>query len=156
MYARYMRCGREAAPARNQQPNVQLLPDRNQGLLPVDGAGATRDREPLAHIEGLNVKVDRRHDRRALTVAECRRLIDAAMNGEPVRKMPGPDRAVLYRVALETGLRWNELRNLTVSSFQLDGEKPTVTVAAAYSKHRREDVLPFASSWRSCYTAISA
>ncbi len=56
--------------------------------------------------------------------------------------MSGPERAMLYRLAVETGLRAGELRSLIRSSFQLDGDKPTVTVAAAYSKRRREDILP--------------
>lgn len=43
---------------------------------------------------------------------------------------------------LETGLRANELRTLTRASLDLDGDAPTVTVKAAYSKHRRDDVLP--------------
>jgi integrase len=56
--------------------------------------------------------------------------------------MPGPERALLYLLAMETGLRWSELASLTRSSFDLDGDPPTVTVQAAYSKHRREDILP--------------
>src|SRR5262249_50698710 len=34
------------------------------------------------------------------------------------------------------------LRSLTRDSFAVDAELPTVTVEAAYSKHRREDTLP--------------
>ena len=41
-----------------------------------------------------------------------------------------------------TGLRAGELRSLSRSSFTLDGEGPTVTIAAAYDKRRREDTLP--------------
>jgi len=52
----------------------------------------------------------------------------------------GPERAMLYRLAAETGLRRNELRNLQVSSFDFD--KCTVVVEAAYSKRRREDIIP--------------
>jgi len=43
---------------------------------------------------------------------------------------------------VETGLRAGELASLTRASFALDGERPTVTVAAAYSKRRRQDMLP--------------
>src|SRR6185436_15593750 len=43
---------------------------------------------------------------------------------------------------LETGLRAGELRSLTRGSFQLEGQTPTITVAAEYSKRRREDVQP--------------
>jgi len=56
--------------------------------------------------------------------------------------MTGEHRYWLYRLALETGLRASELGSLTPESFDLDAG--TVTVAAAYSKHRREDVLPLA------------
>ena len=54
--------------------------------------------------------------------------------------MSGVERAMLYRLAVESGLRANELRTLTVSSFDLD--KCTVTVQAGYSKRKHEDVLP--------------
>ncbi len=69
-------------------------------------------------------------------------MIQAAESGPIVYKMTGPDRAALYRLALGTGFRANELRSLTPESFDLDGDPPTVTVKAAYSKHRREDVQP--------------
>ena len=49
---------------------------------------------------------------------------------------------MLCRLALETGLRWSWLNSLTRSSLDLDSEPATVTVMAAYSKHRREDTLP--------------
>jgi integrase len=42
--------------------------------------------------------------------------------------------------AIETGLRAGELRCLTVSSF--DFENRTVTVIDAYSKNRKESILP--------------
>ncbi len=97
---------------------------------------------PFAYLEPLNVKLDRRHDRRAFTVDELRRLLTAAGNGPDVRGMSGPDRAMLYRVTVETGLRAGELRSLTRASFDFESEPPTVTVGAAYSKRRREDTLP--------------
>ena len=96
---------------------------------------------PIAHLKGMNARPDRQRERRALSADECRRLIAAASEGAAVLGMPGPDRAMLYRLALESGLRWNELRTLTAGSFRLDAD-PTVTVEAAYSKHRRQDVLP--------------
>jgi len=65
----------------------------------------------------------------------------ASTERQPVRYgMTGHERSLLYRLAVETGLRRNELASLTVSSFDFD--RCTVTVAAAYSKHRRQDVLP--------------
>ena len=45
-------------------------------------------------------------------------------------------------MAAGTGFRANELRSLTPESFDLDADPPTVTVQAAYSKRRRDDVQP--------------
>ena len=97
---------------------------------------------PLAHLEGGNARTDRRHDRQAFTPDELRQLIGMAESGSVCYGVPGRDRAMLYRVPTETGLRSGELRSLTVGSFALRADPPTATVAAAYSKHRREDVLP--------------
>ena len=52
---------------------------------------------------------------------------------------------LLYTLAVNTGLRAGELASLTAESFDLDANQPTVTVEAAYSKHRRRDVLPLRS-----------
>ena len=103
--------------------------------------GRTRD-DPLAHLSGYNSQLDRRHDRRALTDEELARLIRAAEKGQKVRAMTGPERAMLYHLAVGTGFRANELRSLTPESFDLDANPPKVTVQAAYSKHRRKDVQP--------------
>jgi hypothetical protein len=73
-------------------------------------------------------------------------LIHAAVQGAPVQGMTGPDRAMLYRVALGTGLRAGELRSLTPEAFDLDTDPPTVTVAASYSKRRRNDTQPIPES----------
>ena len=96
----------------------------------------------LAHLTSPNPDADRRHQRRALDSSEQGRLIAAAMAGGVVLKMSGPDRAMLYRIALGTGFRAGEIRSLTPRSFQLDDSPPTITVAAAYSKHRRDDMQP--------------
>ena len=97
---------------------------------------------PLEYLTPLNARLDRRHDRRALGVVEIHWLLDTAAKGRTVRGLTGPTRALLYRLALESGLRAAELASLTRESFRLDADPPTVTVAAGYSKHRREDTLP--------------
>ncbi|MFO7898506.1 MAG: tyrosine-type recombinase/integrase, partial [Planctomycetota bacterium] len=84
----------------------------------------------------------RRHDRRALTDDELRKLIAAAEEGTDVCGLSGQDRAMLYRIAVGTGFRRNEIRSLTPKSFDLDGDPPTITVEAGYSKRRRRDVQP--------------
>ncbi len=97
---------------------------------------------PVEHLEGPNVRVDPRHARRALPVEELRRLLKAARQGPVVLGMSGQARALLYRLAVETGLRASELASLTAASFDLCNSSPTVMVAAAHSKRRRQDVLP--------------
>ena len=97
---------------------------------------------PMRHVKPLNVQVDRRHVRRALSIEEIRWLLDTTAK-EPERfGMTGADRALLYRVAIETGIRAGELESLTRESFDLAGKRPAVKVAAACSKHRRDDVVP--------------
>jgi len=95
---------------------------------------------PLQHLTGLNVRTDRRHDRRALEPEQVRRLLEAGRAAGERFGMGGYERALLYRLAVETGLRSGELRSLTIASFDIN--ECTVTVAAAYSKRRRQDVLP--------------
>ena len=99
---------------------------------------------PLEHLGGVNARTDRRHDRRPLCADELRWLLDTTEHGPERFGMSGADRAMLYRLALGSGLRANELRSLVKASFALEGVEPTVTVGAAYSKHRREDVQPIA------------
>ena len=98
--------------------------------------------DDLAHLSMVNVKLDRRHDRRALEVDEIARLIAAAESGPVIEAVPGPERAMFYMVALWTGYRRGEVASLTPRSFNLDGDPPTVTVEAAYSKRRRKDTIP--------------
>ena len=98
---------------------------------------------PLAHLTKLNDRVDIRRERRALTADELTRLAEAAeRSGESFRGLNGPTRAMLYRTAVMTGLRASELASLTPASFDLTSDPSTVTVDAACSKRRREDVLP--------------
>ncbi len=80
--------------------------------------------DPLAHVAMLNVSTDRRHDRRPFSEAELTAVLQAANAGPVVRRISGPDRAVLYAVAAYTGLRASELASLTPESFRLDAEPP--------------------------------
>ena len=97
---------------------------------------------PVEHLQGFNTAVDRRHDRRALSDDELRSLFQAATNGPTLQKCSGKERALIYKVSALTGLRKNEIASLKRESFELDDTPPTVTLEAAFSKHRREDTLP--------------
>lgn len=95
--------------------------------------------DPLAHLSKLNVSIDRRHDRRALSAEEFQRLVEAARVGDPIETISGPDRAMMYILAAWTGFRKGEIGSLTRSSFNLQSDPPTATVQACYSKRKRED-----------------
>lgn len=97
---------------------------------------------PLGHLQGDNPKKDRRRTRRALSVDEFAWLVSTTEKAADWQGIGGAERALLYRFASETGLRADEIRSLTKASFDLEGKNPTVTVIAAYSKRRRDDVLP--------------
>ncbi len=96
---------------------------------------------PIAYLDGLdNEATDIRHARRAATPDELRRLLEATKQGRKRYGLSGYERWLLYWFASETGLRANEIRTLTVDRF--DFENKTVTVDAAYSKHKRQDIVP--------------
>jgi len=96
---------------------------------------------PLEDLSGVNAKTDKRHERRALTIDELRWLLEVTTIGPERYGMTGEDRALLYRLAVETGLRSSELRSLTRWSFRL-ADRPTVTIAAGYAKNGEDDELP--------------
>lgn len=98
---------------------------------------------PLLALQPYNAEADVRHKRRALAVEEVRRLIDSARTSYQVIQGYSPEqRARLYELAYLTGLRRSELASLTQANFDLRSSQPTLTVAAACSKHRRQDTLP--------------
>jgi integrase/recombinase XerC len=98
---------------------------------------------PFAGLTRLNVEVDIRHPRRALSVEEVGRLIASARaSGKSIQCFTPEERARIYILSGLTGLRRKEIASLTPRSFNLKSDPPTVTVQAACSKHRRTDVLP--------------
>ena len=100
------------------------------------------EHDPLLYVPMWTVDTDIRHDRRALTDVEFLKLVEAARkSAKSVEGMTGPERSFLYTMARMTGLRRAELASLTAASFTLAGDS-LVVVEAAYSKHRRRDVIP--------------
>ena len=97
----------------------------------------------LIGLRSFNDETDRRHVRREFTIEELTYLLESIQNRTlPEHRISGPDRAIACRLALGTGLRAGELRSLTTASFNFTSETPTVSVAAACSKRRHDDVLP--------------
>jgi len=95
---------------------------------------------PIDNVSKLNAKTDVRHARRALEPVEVRRLLAAAKKGAEMFGMSGTERALVYLLAAETGLRSNELATLTRGCVDLEAQE--VTVRAKNAKNRRQDVLP--------------
>jgi integrase len=89
--------------------------------------------DDLRRVKGFNVKEDPRHPRRTISVEELHRLIAVAEQGPVVLGMPGPIRALCYRLAASTGLRFSEISSIRPASF--DWKAPTVTIKAAYTKN---------------------
>lgn len=99
------------------------------------------ERDVLSNLRLLNAKSGIRRERRALVTKEIQTILELTeRSGERLYGLASHDRAMLYRVAIFTGLRASELASLRPSSFDLVGK--TVTVEAGYSKRRRRDVLP--------------
>ena len=74
---------------------------------------------------------------------EITKLISSARDSnEIIQCYSGETRARFYTLSYFTGLRRKELGSLEKNNFDLDSPQPTVTVEAAFSKHRKKDVLP--------------
>ncbi len=91
-------------------------------------------------VEHLKPKKAISAKRRALEPDEVRKLLERTQKAGANYGIGGSERALLYRLAVETGLRVSELKSLKAESF--DFESGTVTVEAAYTKNRTEAVLP--------------
>ncbi len=90
----------------------------------------------------MNEKADRRLERRALLLEDIERLLAAALDGGVVQGMTGYERSLLYRLAIETGLRSSEIYHLTRGAFDFTKETATVTIEAKYAKNRKKATLP--------------
>lgn len=108
----------------------------------------------LLKIEIANEKIDRRRERRAASMEEIERLFAAAESG-PDRHIygrtrskhskiviSGPHRATLYRLALGTGFRANELRSLRPEWFRLEGDEPGIFIPPEHTKNKKGAVQP--------------
>lgn len=101
--------------------------------------------QPLGTLEAGDVKVDQRPVRRELTTDEIVRLLKATESGGKCSKLTGLDRAMLYRVAISTGLRARELGSFTPKSFNLAADPATVEIIPSDENARRGVTLPLPS-----------
>jgi len=113
----------------------------------------------LKRLGRYNEDADRRLVRRAITKDELAKILQAAESGEDVqvsrgprsakiqragslRWITGPERAALYRLAIGTGFRANELRTLTPECFRLDGAEPSIVIRAEHAKNGKSVEQP--------------
>ena len=94
---------------------------------------------PVQYLGRVNVPD--KEKRRPLGFDEVCRLLRTAQNS-PERRygLSGPERGVLYLLAIQTGFRRNELAHLTAGCFDLN--KATVKLDAAFCKDRRDAQQP--------------
>lgn len=96
----------------------------------------------LLSIPKVNVDADRRRERRAMSIDEFRKFLEAT-RAEPDRfNMTGNERAMLYWIAAGTGFRADECRSLTRSCFDLSSNPATVHLSAKYTKNSKNADLP--------------
>jgi len=95
-------------------------------------------RDPLASVKKPNPESDRRRERRMLLPEEWRLLAVATQNGPDRQGMTGSERLLLYRTAIQTGLRSNELRSLTRGRLYLASDPPYIMCKARSAKNRKD------------------
>lgn len=94
---------------------------------------------PMSDLETVAHDTDS-EERRALSEDEMRWLLKGAKANGEAFGVSAADRDLLYRFAYETGFRAGQIRKLTVASFTLDADPPTVTAKAATVKRRVKNV----------------
>lgn len=104
---------------------------------------------PLSELSSQNVKIDRRHDRRAYSVDEFCRLLHYLRTASPSWNITAAERALIYQFAAETGVRRSAIAALRVRSFgRHDGAPAVLVPAGAPNKYKHERwVLLRESMW---------
>ena len=94
--------------------------------------------DPLASVIKPAPNSDRRRKRRMLLPAEWPWIRSTTLTGGTRYDLVPEERVLLYAVAIQTGLRSNELRSLTRGQLFLDGEQPYITCRADSTKNRQD------------------
>jgi len=101
----------------------------SQNVLPSD---------PLRGVKAPNPDAERSYRRRFVLPSEWPWLLKTTEAGGINHKMAGPERAALYAVAIETGLRSNELRGVTVGRCRLTDARPPIIHVSENAKNKRD------------------
>jgi integrase len=98
-------------------------------------AGGKLVNNPLTAVKAPSVKADRRKRRRPLLLDEWPWLRAATLSNGFHHGMDAEARAILYGVAVQTGLRSSELRSLTKAHLALKGKAPYIRCKAEDTKN---------------------
>ncbi len=99
--------------------------------------------DPMHDAERLETRHRRTFERRALSDAEVKKLLESTRMTQLHRcPISGFDRSMLYLVALYTGYRASELGMLTRRSFLLSGDHPAIVLHARGTKNKEHARQP--------------
>lgn len=101
---------------------------------------------PFAEVR-VKKEVEKRHPRRALSVVELNKLLDTTRQQAPLRGLSGPDRAMLYLMAVQTGFRASELASLVVGDLSLDQHPAVVLLDGSRTKNGKEAKIPLSPTF---------
>ena len=106
----------------------------------------------------LNERVDMRRERRAMMPEELEAFLQAAEERPRAQRLlawptmneaaqeryreVGRERALVYRSLLTTGLRWGELRSITIAQTHLEADPPYLLLEAKNEKNRQGSNIP--------------
>ena len=96
---------------------------------------------PIKHLRPLQEHDDKKRTRRSLTEKEINKLITATINAKKFNGLTGYERSLVYRIALGTGLRYNEIYTLKRNDITF-GDEPCVTVRAVNAKNKKSESIP--------------
>ncbi len=101
---------------------------------------------PVQRVKAVPVTDEQQ--RGVFTVDQVRTLLETTAASKKVRcRMDGPTRALLYHLAVETGLRAGAIAGLTRDSFRFaDNGSAIVSIEAGQQKNRRRHRVPLRSS----------
>ncbi|OHB54864.1 MAG: hypothetical protein A2Y12_05485 [Planctomycetes bacterium GWF2_42_9] len=95
---------------------------------------------PIDDIEEIG-QTEIRRQRRVLKYVDLVSFLDTVRNSQDMHhNLTGYERFLVYLLALQTGLRANEIRNLMVGDFNFDTN--TVSLAGAFTKNKKKLRIP--------------
>lgn len=101
---------------------------------------------PFTEVK-VKKEVEKKHPRRALSAVELNKLLATTRHLGPFRGLSGPDRALLYLTAVQTGFRASELASLVVGDLNLDQDPAVVVLDGSRTKNGKEAKIPLSRSF---------